>query len=71
LTSIIVKIDIKLIKLVKKKGFGLEISKAKEMSDHEMIEAMVLNPILFERPVVINGNNAIIARPINNVNEII
>ncbi|MFM9826920.1 ArsC/Spx/MgsR family protein [Flavobacterium sp.] len=49
----------------------MEISKAKEMSDHEIIEAMVLNPILFERPVVINGNNAIIARPINNVNEII
>ncbi len=36
----------------------------KSVSDHdELIDALAYNPILVERPIVINGNQAVIGRP--------
>lgn len=72
LYSIIIKLDINPIELVRKKEkIWIEKFKTKDMSDNEIIELMVLNPILIERPIVINGKKAVIARPINKVKEII
>ena len=34
------------------------------MSNDEILEAMAENPILIQRPIVINGEKAIIARPL-------
>ncbi len=37
------------------------------LSDHDLIAAIVENPKLLERPIVVNGNKAAIGRPPENV----
>ncbi|WP_304198261.1 arsenate reductase (glutaredoxin) [Flavobacterium alvei] len=65
LKSIIKKLDIKPIELVRQKEkIWIENFKSKKMSDDEIIQTMILNPILIERPIVINGDKAVIARPL-------
>jgi arsenate reductase len=41
------------------------------LSREELIQAMVDNPILIERPIVINGDKAIIGRPPEKVLDIL
>lgn len=41
--------------------------KGKKLSDEEWIDAMVAYPKLIERPIVIDGNKAILGRPPENV----
>lgn len=72
LKAILIKLDIKPLELVRQKEkIWIENFKGKEMSDEEVIQAMISNPILIERPIVINGNKAIIARPIEKAAAII
>jgi arsenate reductase (glutaredoxin) len=42
-----------------------------ELSREQLLQAMVDNPILIERPIVISGNKAIIGRPPEKVLEIL
>jgi arsenate reductase (glutaredoxin) len=72
LKEIIKKLGIKPIDLVRKKEeIWIENFKDKSLSDDDIILAMISNPILIERPIVINGDKAIIARPLEKVNSII
>jgi arsenate reductase len=45
--------------------------KDKQYSEDEWITVLAQNPILIERPIVVNGNKAIIARPPEKVLEIL
>ena len=42
-----------------------------ELNRQQLIQAMIDNPILIERPIVINGNKATIGRPPEKVLEIL
>lgn len=39
-------------------------------SEEELIQAMVKNPKLIERPIIIHGVDAVIARPLENIDSL-
>ena len=41
----------------------------KTLSDEKIINAMLANPSLIERPIIVHGNQAIIARPPEKVKD--
>ena len=72
LKVIIEKLNIKPIELVRQKEKNwIENFKNSTMTDEEIILAMVANPILIERPIVIDGKKAVIARPLEKMNTIL
>ncbi|GAA4882497.1 arsenate reductase (glutaredoxin) [Flaviramulus aquimarinus] len=72
LKDIINLLDIKPIQLVRKNETIWKANfKGKELNDAEIIKAMVENPKLIERPIVINGKKAVIGRPPENILDII
>ncbi len=71
LKDVIKKLSIAPIDLVRKKEkIWIENFKDKVLTDDEIIGAMVSNPTLIERPIVVNGNKAVIARPFEKASEI-
>ena len=72
LTEIIKLLGIPPIQLVRKtEKVWKENYKGKELSDSEIIKAMIQNPKLIERPIIINNNKAVIGRPPENIISII
>ncbi|MGB0891756.1 MAG: arsenate reductase (glutaredoxin) [Flavobacteriaceae bacterium] len=72
LIEIISLLNITPIDLVRKnEKIWKENYKGKELSDTQVIKAMIENPKLIERPIVINGKKAIIGRPPESILEII
>ena len=70
LEEIIKKLGINPIDLIRKKEkLWLENFKNKMFTVKELIQIMVSNPTLIERPIVVNGNKAVIARPIERTSE--
>ena len=69
---IVKKLKIKPIELVRKNETIWKSNyKNKELSDEEIVTAMVNYPKLIERPIVINGDKAIIGRPAEKILDII
>ena len=72
LKDIIKLLGIKPIQLVRKnEAIWKNNYKNKDLSDSEIIKAMVDNPKLIERPIIINGNKAVIGRPPELILDII
>lgn len=72
LAVLIQKLGITPIDLVRtKETIWKENYKSHNLTDEQIIEALAKHPILMERPVVVNGNKAVIARPAEKVKEIL
>ncbi len=57
--------------LRKNESIFKENYKGKEFSDDEWIDIMVSNPKLIERPIVINGNKAVLGRPAEDIEKVL
>ncbi|MGS2726052.1 arsenate reductase (glutaredoxin) [Psychroserpens sp. BH13MA-6] len=72
LTSVMSLLDIAPIDLVRKnEAIWKSDYKGKQLSDSEIIKAMVTHPKLIERPIVINGKKAVIGRPPSQIKDIL
>ncbi|CAL2076518.1 arsenate reductase (glutaredoxin) [Tenacibaculum sp. 190524A05c] len=72
LTEIIQLLSISPLELVRKnEKIWKENYKGKDLSDSEIITAMIENPKLIERPIVVNKSKAIVGRPPENITSIL
>jgi arsenate reductase len=72
LSELLKKLTFTPIELVRQKEkIWIDNFKNKTLTDDQIIQAMVENPILIERPIVINGNKAVIGRDLEKVNSFI
>lgn len=68
LEEIIKKLRIRPFELLRRnEAVWKEVYKDKNLTDSEIIKLMVTNPQLIERPIVVNGNKAVIGRPTENI----
>jgi arsenate reductase len=68
LKDLLGKLNLDPIQLVRvKEKIWIENYKGKELTNEEIIQAMIDNPILIERPIVIKDGKAIIGRDLDNV----
>jgi len=54
-----------------KEAIYKELNLKEENSEEALLEAMIANPKLIERPIVVKGNRAVIGRPIEKVVELL
>lgn len=72
LKSVIDLLGIAPIDLVRKtEVIWKENYKGKTLTDQEVITAMIENPKLIERPIVINNGKAVVGRPPINIKQIL
>ena len=66
------KLNYQPIDLVRQKeSIWIEKFKGKSLTNEDIIKALAENPILIERPIAIFKDKAIVARPLENLNEFI
>lgn len=71
LKGILLKLDIEPQALVRKnEAVWKENFKGKTLSDSAIIKAMAEHPKLIERPIVVRGAKAVVARPVERLSEI-
>ncbi|TPV32422.1 arsenate reductase (glutaredoxin) [Paucihalobacter ruber] len=72
LKALLEKLKINAEELVRKnESIWKEQFKAHALTEDDIVEAMVKHPKLIERPIVVNGNRAVIGRPAENILTII
>ena len=72
LTEIINLLNISPIELVRKnEKVWKESYKDKKLSNKEIIKAMIENPKLIERPIIIHENKAVVGRPPEKIHDIL
>jgi arsenate reductase len=72
LKDLINKLEISPIELIRiKESVWVTNFKGKTLTDKEIIQSMIDFPILMERPIVVYGEKAVIARPLEKINTIL
>ncbi|ANW95240.1 arsenate reductase [Wenyingzhuangia fucanilytica] len=72
LSEVIAELGISPIALVRKnEAIWKSDFKGKELSDTEIIQAMVDFPKLIERPIVVHNGKAVVARPTEKIEEVL
>lgn len=72
LKSLLKKLQIAPIQLVRtNEAVWKENYKKQTLSDDELIEILIKNPILIERPIVVNGSKAVIGRPPETIESLL
>lgn len=72
LTALIGQLGIPPMNLVRRtEKIWKESFKGKDLSDQEIVEAMVAHPKLIERPIVSNGTKAVIGRPTESIQTVL
>ena len=71
LKNLLKMLDMKASDLVRKTEKIYKELKLKDATESQLIKAMLANPRLIERPIVIKNNKAVIGRPIENVIELL
>lgn len=72
LSNLLGKLGIKANQLIRKsEAYYKENLKGLELTEEQLIEAMIENPKLIERPIVVAGDRAALGRPPEAVLEII
>ena len=70
LLALLKKLNIKPLELIRQKEkIWVDNFKNLKMTDEEIIKAMVENPILIERPIVIKRDKAIIGRELDKITD--
>jgi arsenate reductase len=72
LVELLQKLGLKAEQLLRKgEAIYKEQFKGVQLSEDEWISAMIAHPKLIERPIVVNGNRAVLGRPPENVIELL
>ena len=72
LKSLLSKLNYSPMELIRKnEAIWKSDFKGKVLSDAELIQAMVEHPKLMERPIIINGDKAVIGRPTEKTLEVL
>ncbi|RBQ30960.1 arsenate reductase (glutaredoxin) [Arcobacter sp. FW59] len=72
LKDILKKLNIKAKELIRdNEELYVTLDLKNENDEEKLIDIMVQNPILIQRPIIIKGQKAVIARPIENLKELL
>ena len=72
LKDLLSKLGISPMQLIRKgEAIWKENYKGKELSDAQIIDAMIAHPKLIERPIVVKDNKAVLGRPPENALELL
>jgi len=71
LLNVLKKLNKKPSEIVRKKESIYKELNLKNATEDELIDAMVSNPKLIERPIIINNSRAVIARPLEEIVKVV
>lgn len=72
LKGLLKKLDYTPIQLVRKtETIWKQEFKGKDLNDDEILNAMLKNPKLIERPIIVKNNKAVVARPTEKISELL